>query len=108
MKKFAYALAIIALFTATSSQAQPLAKEIAFERSCTEGVPLYDTASGKVGCGTLPSSGIGYVIEMATDRARTPTCPKGFSYIGNLDDGSLAARGITTDTALQYFACAKG
>ncbi|MBI3418614.1 MAG: hypothetical protein HY053_00565 [Proteobacteria bacterium] len=108
MRKIFYFVALFALVFATSAQAQPLAKEIAFERACTDGVPLYNKASDAVGCGKLAQGGQGYVIEMATERSHTPSCPQGYSYIGNLDQASLAARGITGSTKLQYFACAKG
>jgi hypothetical protein len=69
---------------------------------------MYNSASGKISCGKLSESGSGYVIEMAIAHDHVPTCPQGYNYIGNLDQGSLSARGITGAPTLQYFACAKG
>lgn len=107
MIKLAIYIVLAILAYSHFAEAAPQAKEIAFARPCPQGVPVYNKSSEKVGCGALAQGGSGYVIEMASDRATKPTCPKGFAYIGNLDQASLAGRGITAEGKLQYFACVK-
>lgn len=81
MNKLIFALSVFALVPLLAS-ATPQAKEIAFSRSCNEGVPVYSKDSGSVGCGALKMGGAGYVIEMAVNADGTAVCPKGFSFIG--------------------------
>jgi hypothetical protein len=102
----AAAMAVCLMMSSAGAATSP--KEISFQRGCAEGVPLYSSDSGKVSCGKLSESGKGFVVEMAMRTTVLPSCPSGYSYIGNLDNGSLISRGIRPDSMLQYFACAKG
>ncbi len=98
---------VLALCVVAYGHAQPLAREIAFTRSCSEGVPLFDKASRTVKCGAPAKTGAGYVLEMAVAKTQEPTCPAGYGYIGSLSGKTLAARGIRESATMQYFACAK-
>lgn len=99
MKKILCALAAFMLMPLLAS-ATPLAKEIAFSRSCSSGVPVYDNAQGTISCGKPKMGGTGYVIEMATNPDGSATCPNGFSYVG-------VVKGMGDGAGIQRYACAK-
>lgn len=100
MKKI-IALAVVALLVSvTGAMAQPQAKEIAFTTSCAKGVHVYDKSANAVTCGKPAMSGSGYVIEMATDTSGQVQCPKGYSYIGHVQNSQMGS-------SLQHYACVK-
>ena len=101
MKKVILFAAIALMVFAHSASAQPQAKEIAYVASCQSGVHVYDKASNAVTCGKPASSGSGYVIQMATDANGSVQCPKGYSYIGHVQNT------LGTGGNLQHFACVK-
>lgn len=99
MKRILVAVAVLAMMPLMAS-ATPQAKEIAFTRSCTDGVPLYSKSSGSINCGKPQMGGHGYVIEMATNGDGSAACPKGYNFIG-------LVQGSGEGGSLKRYACAK-
>lgn len=81
------------------------AKEIAFSRNCSAGVPVYDPASTGIACGRPKADGTGYIIEMAAKNPTHIQCPKNYRFIGTMKSPSLGSGAPAT--GVYYYACAK-
>ncbi len=100
MKKVILIAGLAWVLCVNGAIAQPQAKEIAYVPTCSKGVHVYDKSVDSVTCGKPAMSGSGYVIEMATDASGTVQCPKGYSYIGHVQNTHAG-------TGLQHFACVR-
>jgi hypothetical protein len=100
MRKLFLTAAFLLPFMVGDGYAQPLATEISFTSPCTKGVRVFDKSTQSIACGTLQTSGAGYVIEMASDIGTKAQCPRGYEFIGHVNNSAMGGN-------VQHFACAK-